>query len=242
MNTPDAWHHLPTALKVPGVVEALTVNDDFTDRLTDLPALLKARRPAFLGAQETKRTKVDERIGHALGSRYGVRQDRRDEGAAGVAIAWDRVIARPLGRAVDDPEELGGGWLELLPAGDGLLARGVVWQDLRVRLGWVGNTRIRLASTHRPPRRNANQWPAYDTAFARWADDSPLPVLVLMDSNEPGGPAVLSLRTGMRWRGVGIDGALHDPHLTPRALALHHAVSLPRRQSDHHAVSIPIRL
>lgn len=241
MNTPDAWHHLPRTLKAPGIVEALTVNDDFTDRRTDLPALLKYRRPAFLGAQETKRTKVDQRVTHALGSRYGVRQDRRNEGAAGVAVAWDRVVARALGHS-DDPEELGGGWLELLPAGDGLLARGVVWQDLRVRLGWVGNTRIRLASSHRPPRRNANQWPSYDDGLARWADDSPLPVLLLMDSNEPGGPAVLSRLTGMRWRGVGIDGALHDPHLEPRSAALRHAVSLPRRHSDHHAVSIPIRL
>lgn len=222
--------------------EALSVNDDFTDRTTDLPALLKARRPAFLGAQETKRTQVNPRVRHALGWQYGVRQDRRDEGAAGVAVAWDRVIARPLGRAVDDPEELGGGWLELLPAGDGLLARGVVWQDLIVRRGWTATTRIRLASTHRPPRRNANQWPAYDTALARWADDSPLPVLLLMDSNEPGGPAVLSRLTGMTWRGVGIDGALHDPHLTPVTSALRHASALPRRQSDHRAVSILIRL
>lgn len=213
--------------------EALSVNDDFTDRKTDLPALLKARRPAFLGAQETKLTKVNPRVRHALGWQYGVRQDRRHDGAAGVAVAWDRVIARGIGRAVDDPEELGGGWLELLYAGDGLLARGVVWQDLIVRVGWTAQARVRLASTHRPPRRDKHLWSTYDTALARWANDSPLAVLLLMDSNEPGGPAVLSRLTGMRWRGVGIDGALTDLTTGP-------ATALPRRQSDHRAVSIPV--
>ena len=235
-EVPRSWRNLSDIFKRPRVVEALTVNDDFTDRLSDIPDLLATRRPAFGGAQEVKRTNVTSDVRALLGWRYGVLQDRRHEGAAGVAVFWDRLVCRATGKTVDDPERIGCGWVELTPAGDGLLSRGVVWQDVVIRVGWVAKARIRVASTHRPPGRDDHLWPAFDTALAEFVHDSPLPLVIVLDCNEAGGPVELVRLSGLSWRGAGIDGVLTDLPVPEAPKALE------RRRSDHHAVSIPIRL
>lgn len=211
----------------------LTINDDFTDRLSDVTHLLATHRPLVVGVQEGKQAVYVRHVRRDLRGRYGVRQDDRHDGAAGVAVLWNRTHARPIGDTEDRPDRLGGGWLELLPAGDGLLARGVVWQDLQLSTG-EGAKRVRLASTHRPPQRDQHLWPAFDRALATFVAASPLPVLVFMDANEEGGPTALAQRTGLTWHGVGIDGVLTDQPAPAAPTALE------RRHSDHHAVVIPL--
>ncbi len=211
----------------------ITVNDDFTDRLTDVTHLLATHRPLVAGVQEGKQTTYVRHVRRDLRHRYGVRQDDRHDGAAGVAVLWNRTHARPTGHNEDRPDRLGGGWLELLPAGDGLLARGVVWQDLELRTS-TGPMRVRVASTHRPPQRDQHLWRSFDRALASFAAASPLPLLVFMDANEEGGPTALVRRTGLAWHGVGIDGVLTDL-AAPSA-----PTALERRHSDHHAVLIPL--
>lgn len=218
------------------VVETLTVNDDFTDRTTDLPALLENRRPAFGGAQETKRENVDRKVRLELGQHYGIRQDRHTDAAAGVAVFWDRLLCRPLGEAIDRPAVYGRGWLELTRGESGLLARGVVWQDLVIRLGWVSRARVRVAAAHRPPHRFRHLWPVFDRKLADWCQESPLPVAVFMDANEHGGPTELARLSGLTWRGVGIDGVLTNLKVPGQPVAL------PRMHSDHRAVAIPAEL
>jgi hypothetical protein len=211
----------------------ITINDDFTDRLTDVTHLLATHRPLVVGVQEGKQTAYAPQVRQDLRRRYGVRQDDRHDGAAGVAVLWNRTHARPIGADEDAPDRLGGGWLELLPAGEGLLARGVVWQDLELSTD-AGAVRVRVASTHRPPQRDQHLWPAFDRALTTFVAASPLPVMVFMDANEDGGPAALERRTGLTWHGVGIDGVLTDL-AAPAA-----PTALDRRHSDHHAVLIPL--
>jgi len=213
----------------------LTINDDFTDRLTDVDHLLATHRPLVAGVQEGKLSDYGGLARRGLARRYGVRQDDRHDGAAGVAVLWNRVLAQPIGDASDRPDRLGGGWLELTPAGDGLLARGVVWQDLRVRTG-SDDVRVRLASTHRPPQRDRHLWPTFDRRLAAFCAASPVPVLVFMDANEENGPTDLQRRSGLAWHGVGIDGVLSDLPVPTAPAALEH------RHSDHHAVAIPLEL
>jgi hypothetical protein len=234
-SAPSAPATSPASVRedVPAPLSGLSINDDFTDRLTDVTHLLATQRPVVAGIQEGKATDYARLLRRDLGRRYGVRQDHRHDGAAGVAVTWNRWLARPLGRSVDDPSRLGGGWLELLPAGGGLLSRGVVWQDLEVDLGGLRTDRVRVAATHRPPQRYRHLWPAFDRRLAAFCEDAPAPVLVFMDANEEGGPVALVRRSGLRWHGVGIDGALTD-------LAADEASALPRRHSDHQAVAIPL--
>ncbi|MGH3347635.1 MAG: endonuclease/exonuclease/phosphatase family protein [Nocardioides sp.] len=219
----------------PPAPTGLTINDDFTDRVTDVIHLLATHRPLVAGVQEGKASDYHRLARRGLARRYDVRQDVRHDGAAGVAVLWNRVLAQPIGDDSDRPDRLGAGWLELTPAGDGLLSRGVVWQDLKVRTG-PSEVRVRLASTHRPPQRNRHLWPTFDRRLAAFCAASPVPVLVFMDANEDGGPANLVRRTGLTWRGVGIDGVLSD---LPDGTA---PVALERRRSDHHAVSIALEL
>ncbi len=213
----------------------ITINDDFTDRLSDVTHLLATHRPLVAGVQEGKQTAYARHVRRDLRHRYGVRQDDRHDGAAGVAVLWNRTHARTIGDSDDRLDRLGGGWRELLPAGDGLLARGVVWQDLELSTS-TGAVRVRVASTHRPPQRDQHRWPVFDRALASFVAASPLPVLVFMDANEEGGPTALMRRTGLTWQGVGIDGVLTD--LTAPAAP----TALARRHSDHHAVLIPLGL
>lgn len=221
----------------PRVLEGISVNDDFTDRLSDVPDLILARGPAWLGVQEIKRHDLAELVDHEVGwpTPYDVRQDLSSEGRAGVAVVWDALLCRPLGEAIDDPDELGGGWLELTPAGGGLTARGVVWQDLVVRVGWVYRTRIRIASAHRPPQRNRDLWPLFDQRLAAFCHDSPHDLVVFMDCNEAGGPDALVKASGLSWHGHHFDGALTNLTVPGGP------VQLARRHSDHHAESVPTR-
>lgn len=222
-----AAHRLQLAR--PSVYEALTVNDDFTDRWTDIPALARERLPLLIGGQEAKSINYRER---GLSETYGLRHRQHDEATQGVLVAWNRQLAHTIGQALDDPAALGRGWIPIIEprAGMDMLVRGVVWQDIHLR---GTSTRIRGASYHRPPLRHRELWREADDRLEAWLDASPIPVVLLTDANEVGGPDVDDER--WTWRGVGIDGALTN-------VPVPSVYDLARRRSDHRPVSIALHL
>lgn len=212
----------------PSVYEVLAVNDDFTDRVTDIPALARQHKPLGIGGQETKginyRTRLDQNT-------WGVRQRMATQATQGVMVAWNRELCHAVGSATDDPYTLGGGWIPIVEPrrGDDMLTRGVVWQDIQIRGTGI---RIRLASYHRPPARHRDLWREADDRLEAWLDSSPIPVLLLTDANEPGGPNVDDHRWG--WRGIGIDGAVSN-------LRVPSVYELAPRKSDHRPISVAVR-
>ena len=211
----------------PGTFEALSVNDDFTDKVTDIPFLARTRHPLAIGGQETKGIDYREKLDHT----WGVRQRMSNEATQGVMVAWSRELAYAVGSEVNMPTRLGHGWLPLVEPGPGndVLTRGVIWQDVQIR-GY--GHKVRIASTHRPPFRDRDLWKAYDAALEAWLDASPIPVLLLTDANEAGGPDFDDEQWG--WRGIGIDGAVSN-------LRLVSAYELSFLRSDHRPLSIAVR-
>lgn len=214
-------------LALPGVHEVITVNDDFTDALSDVRYLLRTRKPLVLGAQESKRT--DYRA--QLDDRWGVRQLMTDESTAGVAVVWDRQRAKATGGTRNHPRLLGSGYKPLVVPthGEDMLTRGIVWQDLElVHDGGI----FCMASTHRPPQRHAHLWPEFDDALEAWLEARPVPVVLATDNNQAGGPNVDD--DHWRWRGIGIDGLVSD-------LRVLSVFELDYRNSDHRPVSGALR-
>lgn len=209
------------SLRLPGVHEVITVNDDFTDALSDVRYLLRTREPLALGTQESKRTDYREQ----LDDRWGVRQRMTDDSTAGVAVVWDRQRAKVAGPNRNRVGLLGHGYRELVVPhhGEDMLARGIVWQDLELR---DGGGLFRIASTHRPPQRHRHLWSPFDDALEAWLERSLVPVVLCTDANQPGGPNV----SDWRWRGIGIDGFTTD-------LRIPSVLELDRRNSDHRPVS-----
>ncbi|MBU2693865.1 endonuclease/exonuclease/phosphatase family protein [Pimelobacter sp. 30-1] len=217
------------------MLEGVTVNDDFTDRVSDVPAILAARRPAWIGVQEGKR---EDYAGLLDDPRYAVVQRMTSDATRGVAVVLDLDQVRPVGRYVDDPRRRGHGYRQLTAAGLGILARGVVWQDVRIA-GPLGRRRVvRLASTHRHPRRARARWSDFDGALVDWLLASPVPVWLAGDFNAP--VAAVRLRgAATARRGRGIDGHV----LTgPLRFVDRRARRLRKRTSDHAGVSALVRV
>lgn len=229
-----AWRRVRRVFAQHGVVEGVSINDDFANHASDVPALLATRRPLWVGVQEGIRS----RFRQLLGARYGVRQRCTTDAARGVAVIWDRLWCRKIrGRGHH-------GWKALADSPDTRM-RGVVWQDLVARARLVGRRhRVRVASAHRFPQREREHWPAFDEALAAWILATPqhLRLVLFMDCNEDGGPAALmqlledAAPGRFRWVGRGIDGCITD---LPTAAG---AQPLARRSSDHQPVSIPFDL
>lgn len=218
------------ALRLPGVYEVITINDDFTDTKSDVRYLARSRRPLGIAAQESKRTDYRDLLGDSL----GVRQRLTDDSTAGVAVIWDRRLTRAVGGAKNRPSVLGDGYLPLVVPrrGEDMLTRGVVWQDLEVL---NSGFRFRLFSTHRPPQRHRRLWPRFDDNLEAFIEASPIPVLGGTDNNAPVGPNIP--RDIARWNGIGIDGFITSPDL--RVLSTY---ELDHRNSDHRPVSGAARL
>ncbi|WP_210651357.1 hypothetical protein [Nocardioides sp. SYSU D00065] len=205
------------------VHEVITVNDDFTDHVTDVPHLARTRQPLLILTQESKRTDYRQRLDDDA---WGVRQRMSDDATQGVAVVWNRQLARAIGSGMNRPRNLGAGWIPLAvpDRGDDMLVRGIVWQDLQLR---DGGQRFRAASTHRPPARHRDHWAEFDDQLEAFLDASPIPVLVGSDNNQAGGP---DIDPDYRWRGIGIDGFLGD-------IAVRSVYELAKRHSDHRAIS-----
>jgi len=233
----QAWRRFRKVFASRGVVEGVSINDDFANEVSDVPVLLATRRPLWVGVQEGLRT----RFRQLLGVRYGVRQRCTNAATRGVAVIWDRRWCRKVGRHVDQPHRRGHGWQAIADSPDTRM-RGVVWQDLVVRAKLIGRRlRVRVASAHRFPQRERAHWPKFDRALAVWILACPINLVLFMDCNEEGGPSGLmalleeAAPGRFRWVGEGIDGCITDlPTATAEDLA--------RRTSDHQPVSIPFDL
>jgi hypothetical protein len=230
-----AWRRLSRAR---GVIEGITLNDLWANVASDVVAVLEARRPAWIGIQEGKSNDYAQLLErHDLGHRYGVVQRMTSEATQGVAIVYDRTQLVPVGAVVDDRRFRGSGWEQLTPAGHGILARGVVWLDVRIA-GPFGRGRVvRLADTHRLPERVPDEVRRrYDQALDEWLEASPLPVWLTIDANER---RVHRLRFRGRKRIVGIDG-----HVITGALRYvdQRVRRLLRRTSDHAPVAALVRV
>lgn len=208
-------------LRRDGFHEVITVNDDFTDELTDLRYLARTRKPLAMAGQEVKETDVRA----LLDDGWGVRQRLTDDSTRGVCVVWNRDLARAIGRTKNRPSTIGDGYLPLVKPGprDGMLTRGVVWQDVEVLTG----ERFRIASAHRPPARFRHLWPAFDDNLEAFLQASPLPVVLGTDNNQVGGPDV---DPDYKWRGIRIDGFVTDA-------AIPSVYELAYRSSDHRPVS-----
>lgn len=219
----------------PAVFEVITRNDDFTDRKTDVPAILRARRPLGMLVQEGKNT--DYRA--LLGERYLVVQDMSTPATAGVAVIVDKHQIERSGTSGHVP----------LVSAKGLLPRGVTWVQVM-----VDGERIVLASAHRPPQRNSRDWPAFDRALRKWKAGIALPIVLGMDTNVPGKPARkrremkrLAASYGMRYRGRKLDAVFvrrtRRGQKQPRLVFAHLVARLyARMRSDHHPIGALFRV
>lgn len=236
----QAWRRLRKVLARPGVVEGISINDNFANQVSDVPALLATRQPLWVGVQEGLRSTFRE----LLGVRWGVRQRRTSPATMGVAVIWDRLRFRPLRGHIDRPHRRGRGWKAIADSPD-TRVRGVVWQDGAVRRKVAGaRLLVRLASTHRFPPREKEHWPKFDRPLVAWILACPddLHLVLFMDCNEDDGPsALLDLLEEhapgrYRWVGSGIDGCITDLDAAAASEVL------ARRTSDHQPVSIPFDL
>lgn len=218
-----------------GVIEGVTLNDRYTDRATDVPATLTARRPAWVGIQEGKNTDYADLL---ESERYAVEQRLRSEATAGVAIVYDRTQLEAIGNALDNPHRLGRGYQQLTGPQHGILARGVIWQDVCVKKGGIARRQrqVRIASTHRHPERAAEAWPEYDRELDQWIAASPIPVWLTLDGNTRR-PGTIHVRGRRRF--IGIDGHIITGALRFVAQRLRR---LKRRTSDHRGVAALVRI
>lgn len=214
--------------RLPRVYEAITRNDDFTDRRTDVRRLAgKRARPLAIFIQEGKRTDYRREVPAG----YGVAQVRRTAATAGVAVIYDRRQVQAVGKVRH----------RVLARGRGLLPRGVTWVPVKLDGVWVT-----LASTHRPPQRNRADWPEFDRNLRRWLRRRGNPVVLGMDTNVPGRPRRkrrelkrLARSYGMRVRGRSLDAVFINGRLRFVGRA---AKRYRRMRSDHHPVGALFRV
>jgi hypothetical protein len=192
------------------LLKILVVNDDWTDRVTDVGELLDDYRADVALVQEGKRQRYAE---HLDVERFGVAQS--PEGGSAVVWRLDRV--HPIRDA--EVRTLTPGQVE----GYRVERRPIVWGLFTFR-----GRRAALGSAHRHPPRMRRARPLFDRALRAWfADLADEPrVIVGMDSNERGG--LRGFMRGVYWHGHGIDGVL-----TRGRVAVVTVRPLKRRRSDH---------
>lgn len=194
-----------------------TVNDDFTDRKTNL----KRVKAGVVLVQEAKNTRIRDVLRDR--TQFGVHQARRED-RAGSAVVWnkDRVQGGRRGYA-----------LGVTPQGAAMLTRWMSWTDVN-----VDGAKVRMISVHRPPARFKRLWPDFDRNLAAFIKRSPLPVVVGMDANQRN-PRALAHRTGLRWHAP--EGSI-DGFLASRGIRFERTWRAPKGSSDHHPVLARITL
>lgn len=193
-----------------------TVNDDFTDKKTNL----KGIKADVMLVQEAKNTNIRR----ALSDKHGVHQNVRHDDKAGSAVVWKRgeVKAGDRGYA-----------LGVEPRGAGMLRRWISWSDVK-----IDGQQVRMISVHRPPKRFAHLWPAFDANLAKFVKSTRGPVVVGLDANQRD-PRGLARATGLKWQAPkgSIDGFLVSPGITVEKMW-----RLPKGTSDHHPVMARLRM
>lgn len=214
-------------------ISAITINDDFTDSVSDVPQIVREFRPFAAGVQEVKENNLHQ----ILGDNFGVAQRLRTEWTSGVALVWDKDQAYAVKGVENKPGRVGNGIVPIIrpQRGDDILIRPAIYQDLEP-IGFP-ELATRFVSYHRPPQRHKNLWSRADANLENFVKQSPLPVIILTDGNQENGPFTRGRRpAGLRWTGVGIDGALTDVDVAQRARPVR------KMRSDHRAVRVYLRL
>lgn len=193
--------------------KVVTLNDLYTDRLSDVPAVLNTTRPFALLVQEGKNTRYrrvlkrmrrawkkanSEGRGKKLApppSYYRQVQITKSDAQAGLAIIWNAEKA---------PRLSGPHYRELVqPHGAEMLPRGILWVVVD-HPQWGPTV---LATSHRPPFRYRFLWPAYDRALGDWVRARRQAVILLgMDTNTHDLRGMT--RVGLSVAGKGIDAVL----------------------------------
>lgn len=194
-----------------------TVNDDFTDRKTNLRDV----NAAVVMVQEAKNTDVRK---VRPGDKFGVHQNTARADQAGTAMLWDkeRVKAGKRGYAVG-----------VKPQGAQMLERWINFTDVN-----VDGAKVRMVSVHRPPKRFARLWPDFDRNLAAFVKKSPLPVIIGMDANQAN-PRRLAHLTGLKWHAP--KGSI-DGFLATRGIRFESMRTLPKGTSDHHPLKAKISI
>lgn len=207
--------------------EVITRNDDFTDRKTDVPYLLRTHRPAIVGTQESKFTDYRKEL---RDERYHIAQDTSTPARQGVAVIIDTEQVGPVPAPTLH---------RVLIEAKGLLPRGVTWTHTQ-----LDGRSVVVASAHRPPQRNSDDWPAFDRALTGWIRDQSIPVILCMDSNVPGNKRrkkrelkALARRYNMRARGAGLDAVFINRDLRFASAARAYR----KLRSDHRPVGSLLR-
>ncbi|MFN7133234.1 MAG: endonuclease/exonuclease/phosphatase family protein [Myxococcales bacterium] len=191
-------------------ITVATVNDDFTDRKTNLPKV----KASVMLVQEAKNTNVRR----AMSDKWGVHQNVKADDKAGTAVVWDR-------KKVDAKER--GYTLAVKPNGAKMLNRWVNWTDVV-----VDGVKVRMMSVHRPPPRYKHLWPRFDAQLAAFVRSYKGPIVVGLDANQRD-PRGLERATGLKWHAPkgSIDGFLASPGIEVDRIR-----RLPKGTSDHHPV------
>lgn len=192
-----------------------TVNDDFTDRKTNL----KRVNADVMLVQEAKNTNLRKTMNDTFGVHQAAREDK-----AGSAVVWKKGEAKATDR---------GYALGVQPNGAAMLTRWMSWTDMN-----VDGVKVRMISVHRPPKRYARLWPAFDAHLAAFVKSTKGPVVVGMDANQTN-PQAMARRTGLKWVAPqgSIDGFLVSPGVVVEKMR-----RLAKGSSDHHPVVAKIRL
>lgn len=188
-----------------------TVNDDFTDRKTNL----KRVKADVILAQETKNTDVKR----ALKNRdVGVHQDTAHDDKQGTSVIWNkkRMGAGKRGYA-----------LGTRPQGRKMLSRWLNFTDVN-----IDGQKVRMVSAHRPPARFKALWPTFDKRLADFVKGHKGPIIVGMDSNQHTHEG-LEKMTGLKWQGP--PGSI-DGFLVSKGIRVSDMRRLPRGSSDHQPV------
>lgn len=202
-----------------------TVNDDFTDRKSNLRSV----NADVVMLQETKNSRLRKLRPNE--DEYGVHQGKGSE-KAGSAVVWKKDAATTKDR---------GYALGVRPQGAKMLTRWISWTVLK-----VGDQKVRMVSVHRPPARFSRLWGDFDRNLAAFVKRSKLPTIIGMDSNQVN-PRRLAHLTGLRWH------APKGPHpvsgkkpidgfLATRGIKFENLRRLERGTSDHHPVTATITL
>lgn len=195
---------------------AATINDDYTDRRTNVPDV----KATVKLVQEAKNTDLRQE----LSNDWGVHQNSRDPGKKGSAVVWDKDRVRATDRGVV---------LGVTPQGQKMMKRWISWTDVV-----IDGVKVRMASAHRPPRRFNELWPEFDRNLARFVKSTRLPLIIGMDSNTRD-PSKMERITGLKWAGLrrDIDGFLVSPGIRVDQIR-----EGPRRSSDHNPVIARFRV
>ena len=232
---PTPTFHYPPKQPASPTFQAVCINDDWANLASDVPGLVNDLRPLVAGVQEGWRVRYRSKVRR----RWGVLQIRETKATAGVAVLWDRRKLERVGKRRHNPARQGRG-IHVIGKGADTRDRPVVWQDVRFRPG-VERGRMprvfRVASVHYPPQRDRESWAAFDAHLETWVRQSPLPVILFMDSNQHTGPEGLlhGIAAKYAWHAVpdSIDGAV-------TSLPVKAVKQLPKRTSDHHPVVVTL--